>query len=148
MDYFADTLLRTNPQAQASATASGAPAASNGSAPANGVNSQARADPILLTSLGPNGLSNDDRTYLAQIVSAQSGMSQDDAQKKADDVAGRAKAEATQASDTARKAAEYFAFWIFMSLLFGTVCASLGGIPGGDLRDEHSTQRAVSTAPR
>ena len=75
-------------------------------------------------------------------------MSRDDAQKKVDDVAGRAKAEATQSSDTARKAAEYFAFWTFMSLLFGTVCASLGGIPGGDLSDEHSTQRAVSTAPR
>jgi hypothetical protein len=35
-----------------------------------------------------------------------------------------------------------------MSPLFGAVCASLGGILGDDLRDEYSTQRAVSTAPR
>jgi hypothetical protein len=145
MDYFTDTLLRTNPQAQAPA------AASNGSTPANGTNSQGQRQQInriLLTALGPNGLSNDDRTYLAQIVSAQSGMSQDDAQKKVDDVTNRAKAEATQAAETARKGAEYFAFWTFMSLLFGAVCATLGGILGGDLRDEYSTQRAVSTVPR
>jgi hypothetical protein len=150
MDYFTDTLLRTNPQAPASA--SGAPAAaSNGSAPANGMNSQGQRQQInriLLTALGPNGLSNDDRTYLAQIVSAQSGISQDDAQKKVDDVTNRAKAEATQAAETARKGAEYFAFWTFMSLLFGAVCATLGGILGGDLRDEYSTQRSVSTVPR
>jgi hypothetical protein len=152
MDYFSDTLLRTNPQAQTPASAGGAPAtAPNGSAQANGSNSQAQRQQInriLLTALGPNGLSNDDRTYLAQIVSAQTGMSQDDAQKKVDDVVNRAKAEATQAADTARKAAEYFAFWTFMSLLFGAVCATLGGILGGDLRDEYSTQRAISTAPR
>ncbi len=152
MDYFSDTLLRTNPQAQTPASAGGAAAAApNGSPQANGLNNQAQRQQInriLLTALGPNGLSNDDRTYLAQIVSAQTGMSQDDAQKKVDDVVNRAKAEATQAADTARKAAEYFAFWTFMSLLFGAVCATLGGILGGDLRDEYSTQRAVSTAPR
>jgi hypothetical protein len=75
-------------------------------------------------------------------------MSQDDAQKKVDDVTNRAKADATQAADTAQKGAEYFAFWTFMSLLFGAMCATLGGILGGDLRDEYSTQRAVSTVPR
>jgi hypothetical protein len=152
MDYFTDTLLRTNPQAQAPAPAGGAPAAApTGSASPSGLNSQAQrqqVNRILLTALGPNGLSNDDRTYLAQIVSAQSGMSQGDAQKKVDDVTNRAKTEATQAADTARKGAEYFAFWTFMSLLFGAVCATLGGVLGGDLRDEYSTQRAVSTVPR
>jgi len=152
-DYFTDTLLRTNPQAQAQAsTASGSAAgAASSTAPANGMNSQAehqQVNRILLTALGPNGLSTDDRTYLVQIVSAQSGMSQEDAQKKVDDVVNRAKAEATQAADTARKAAEYFAFWTFMSLLFGAVCATLGGILGGDLRDDFATQRVVPTAPR
>jgi hypothetical protein len=142
MDYFTDTLLRTNPQV------------STGAAPANGANAgnnpaqRQQIDRILLTALGPNGLSGDDRSYLAQIVSAQSGMSMGDAQKRVDEVVNRAKAAVSQAADTARKAAEYLSFWTFMSLLFGAVCAALGGMLGGDLRDEFATQRAVPTAPR
>jgi hypothetical protein len=148
MDYFADTLLRTNPQPQASAAPSGG-TSPNGAQAAGAANAQRlQVDRILLTALGPNGLSNDDRTYLAQIVSARSGMSTDDAQKRVDDVVNRAKADATQAADTARKAAEYFSFWTFMSLLFGAVCAAMGGILGGELRDEFATQRAVPMAPR
>jgi len=144
-------LLRTNPQAQASAGSNNAGATPNGGAATNGMNSQMQRQQvtrIMLNAIGPSGLSNDDRTYLAQIVSAQSGMSQDDAQKKVDDVVNRAKADATKATDTARKGAEYFAFWTFMSLLFGAVCAALGGMLGGDLRDEFATQRVVSTVPR
>jgi hypothetical protein len=63
------------------------------------------------------------------------------------EIVNRAKADVTKAADTARQGAEYFAFWTFMSLLFGAVCAALGGMLGGDLRDEFATQR-VSTAPR
>jgi hypothetical protein len=152
LDYYTDMLLRTNPQSQNPAAGNATPGnASNGEPATNGINSQMQRQQvsrIMLTAIGPNGLSNDDRTYLAQIVSAQSGMSQDDAQKKVDDVVNRAKADATKAADTARKGAEYFAFWTFMSLLFGAVCAALGGMLGGDLRDEFATQRAVSTAPR
>lgn len=152
LDYYTDMLLRTNPQAQGSAAGNTAPgAASNSGSAANGMNSQMQRQQvsrIMLTAIRPNGLSNDDRTYLAQIVTAQSGMSQDDARKKVDDVVNQAKADATKATDTARKDAEFFAFWIFMSLLFGAVCAALGGMLGGDLRDEFATQRAVSTAPR
>jgi hypothetical protein len=149
LDYYTDMILRTNPQTPAAGNAP--PGTAPNSGPANGANSQMQRQQvsrIMLNAIGPNGLSNDDRTYLAQIVSAQSGMSQDDAQKKVDDVVNRAKADATKAADTARKAAEYFAFWTFMSLLFGAVCAALGGMLGGDLRDEFATQRAVSTVPR
>jgi hypothetical protein len=148
LDYYTDMLLRTNPQSQANPAAGAAP---NGGAPTSGPNSQMQRQQvtrIMLTAIGPSGLSGDDRTYLAQIVSAQSGMSQDDAQKKVDDVVNRAKADATKAADTARQGAEYFAFWTFMSLLFSAVCAALGGMLGGDLRDEFATQRVVSTVPR
>lgn len=103
---------------------------------------------VMLTGLGPNGMSNDDRSYLAQIVSARTGLSQEDAQRQVDDVVNRAKSEATQATDTARKAAAYLSFWTFMSLLFGAVCATLGGLLGGELRDEFSIRQAVSTSPR
>jgi len=128
------------------ASGGGAPGGTaSGATAANGATDQAQRQEmnrILLKALGPDGMSPDDRTYLAQIVSARSGMSQDEAQKRVDDVVNRAKAEATQAADTARKAAEYFAFWTFMSLLFGAVCATLGGMLGGELRDEFTTQRA------
>ncbi len=149
-DYYTDTLLRTNPQNQASSAANPGAAPNAGASPngANGQMQRQQVNRILLTAIGSNGLSNDDRTYLAQIVAAQSGMSQGDAQKKVDDVVNRAKAETAKAADTARKGAEYFAFWTFMSLLFGGVCAALGGMLGGDLRDEFATERAVTTAPR
>jgi hypothetical protein len=35
-------------------------------------------------------------------------------------------------------------FWTFISILFGAVCATLGG----DLRDEFAVRQAVSTSPR
>jgi len=143
IDYFADTLLRTT--AQNASTASGS---SPSNSAANDEAARAQIDRILVTSIGPSGISNDDRTYLAQIVSARTGLSPDDAQKRVDDVVSRAKAALTQAAETARKAAAYLSFWTFMSLLFGAVCATLGGILGGDLRDEFAIKRYVSTAPR
>lgn len=167
VNYFTDTLLRSNPQGATNAAApangnaagnAGAPAgassgtatsgASGQSAAANGTNNQERVqiDRILVTSLGPNGISNDDRTYLAQLVAAQTGMSQADAQKRVDTVVNQMKQDATQAAETARKAAAYVSFWTFLSLLFGAVCATLGGVLGGDLRDEVANRQVV-TAP-
>jgi hypothetical protein len=146
MDYFTDILLRTNPAtppAQGSGDSTQAPASAE-----NVAGSAQQVNRILFTAIGPSGLSSDDRTYLAQIVSARSGMSMDDAQKRVDDVVNRAKADVRQAADTARKAAEYFAFWTFMSLLFGAACATLGGMIGGDIRDELGTRDTVSTVPR
>jgi len=153
IDYFTDTLLRTNPQAPAAAGAAGA-----GAAPSGGTSTTASAPDdramhaqvgrILITAVAANNLAPDDRTYLAQIVSARTGMSMDDAQKRVDDVVNRARASVTQATDTARKAAAYLSFWTFLSLLFGAVCATLGGMLGGDLRDDFTTRRAVPTAPR
>jgi hypothetical protein len=162
MDYFTDTLLRPNAQnatnagnaAGAAVTApiggepNGAPANGANTANANPGQEHAQINRILLTALNPNGLSKDDSTYLAQLVSAQTGISQDDAQHRVDDVISRAKQEATQAADVARKAAAYVSFWTFMSLLFGAVCATLGGVLGGDLRDEFALRESVLTSPR
>jgi len=165
MDYFTDTLLRPNPQsATNSGAASGAAAGAsdsgpsnsgspNGAAPntpngGNGNQQRAQINRIMLTALSPNDMSGDDRTYLAQVVSQQTGMSQSDAQNRVDGVIDRAKQNATQAAEAARKAAAYLSFWTFMSLLFGAVCATLGGILGGDLRDELALRQAVPTSPR
>lgn len=155
IDYYTDSLLRANPQQGNAAGANGTAAAgSNGAAQnestngTNGSAQHAQINRVLLTALGPNGLSNDDRTYLAQLVSAQTGMSQQDAQRRVDEEVNRVKQSATQAVDTTRKAAAYLSFWTFMSLLFGAVCATLGGMLGGDLRDEVAIRDAVATSPR
>jgi hypothetical protein len=154
MDYFTDMLLR--PTLQGSSNTATEPAtggaAQNGTAASgnNTNNNQERAQVyrIMLTSLTPNGISNDDRTYLAQVIGAQTGMSQQDAQNRVNDVINQAKDDATQAADAARKAAAYVSFWTFMSLLFGAVCATLGGVLGGDLRDEFALRESVLTSPR
>ena len=98
IDYFSDTLLRPNPQTAVigggagAATAAPATAGTANGAAANGSNGadvrqqQAQINRILATALTPSGLSNDDRTYLAQLVAAQTGMSQDEAQKRVDAV--------------------------------------------------------------
>ncbi len=172
INYFADTLLRPNPQASLQVPArnaaggggasaapgtSGTPAvtgeaatsgtAASGANPApanrNANAAQLQVSQILLTSMGPNGMSDDDRSYLVQTVSAQTGLSRDQAQRRIDDVTNRIK----QAADSGRKAAAYLSFWTFMSLLFGAVCAALGGILGGDLRDEVALREAVPTSP-
>jgi hypothetical protein len=84
---------------------------------------------------------------LAQIVSAQTGSSPNEAEQRVDDVVNTAKQDGTQAADAARKAAAYLSFWTFMSLLFGAVCATMGGMLGGDLRDEIAMREAVVTSP-
>jgi hypothetical protein len=155
MDYFVDSLLRTNPQPGANGASATTPAAgTNSGQSSTAANAAVDAGTqreqvyrIMLTALGPNGLSTDDRTYLAQIVSAQTGLSQNDAQQRVDGVVNAVKQDATQAADVARKAAAYLSFWTFMSLLFGAVCATMGGMLGGDLRDEIAMREAVSTSP-
>jgi len=152
--YFTDALLRPNPQSAANGNAGDAGAAAttgtNGKAvnAGNGADQRAQINQVLMTALSPNGISDDDRAYLAQLVSAQTGMSQADAQHRVDDVINRLKQDATQAAETARKTAAYVSFWTFMSLLFGAVCATLGGILGGDLRDDFAMSGAVPTSPR
>ena len=153
LDYYTDTLLRTNPQAAAAGGGANATTAAPSSTPNNGTPNNpgmmhAQVNRILLAAVANNSLANDDRTYLAQIVSARTGMSPDDAQKRVDDLVNRARASVKQAAETARKTAEYLSFWTFMSLLFGAACATLGGMLGGDLRDDFTTRRAVPTAPR
>ena len=152
IDYFTDTLLRSNPQAPSAAGGAAAGGASGGAAATAAAPDDramhAQVGRILITAVAADNIAPDDRTYLAQIVSARTGMSMEDAQKRVDDVVNRARASVTQAAETARKAGAYLSFWTFMSLLFGAACATLGGMLGGDLRDDFATRRAVPTAPR
>jgi hypothetical protein len=76
-------------------------------------------------------LSAADSTYVAQMVSAQTGMSQVDADKRVAEVTKQAK----EAADQARKAAAKLSMWLTASLLIGAFAASLAAIEGGQLRD-------------
>lgn len=71
------------------------------------------------------------RTYLARLVSTQTGLSQADAEKRVNDTIVEAKA----AADRARSAAAKLAFFVAAMLLFGAFAASLAAVEGGQLRD-------------
>jgi len=72
-----------------------------------------------------------DKSYLAPVVAARTGVSEPEAEKRVDDVF----AEAMQAADTARKAAAHTMYWTFLALLIGAFCASFAATVGGKQRD-------------
>jgi hypothetical protein len=76
-----------------------------------------------------------DRTYLAQLVAARTGLSGADAEKRVNDTIAAAKADA----DTARKAAAALSIWLTISMFVGAFAASLAALEGGQLRDERWT---------
>src|SRR5579883_1937068 len=71
-----------------------------------------------------------DKTYLARLVSAQTGLSQEDAQKRVDDVVAKVKA-----AEEARKAARNTAYFIALLMLIGAFIAGVAGKIGGNRRD-------------
>jgi hypothetical protein len=92
---------------------------------------------------GNNDLVAADRTYVAGLVAAQTGISQAEAEKRVNDVVTEAKA----AADRARSAAAKLAFWITASLLFGAFAASLAAVEGGQLRDGTWNDRRLVPRP-
>ena len=72
-----------------------------------------------------------DRTYVAQLVSSRTGLSQPDAEKRVNDVIAQAKSDL----DKARSAAAKLALWLAAAMLVGAFAASLAAIEGGQLRD-------------
>ena len=82
----------------------------------------------------------DDRTYVAQVVAARTGMSQADAEKRVDQVV----AEAKTAADNARRGAAHLSFWLTAALLFGAFAASLAAAEGGMLRDGTWNDRVLT----
>ena len=72
-----------------------------------------------------------DRAYLARLVASQTGMTQQDAERRVDEVVAQAKA----AAGAARRGAAKLAFWMTAALLFGAFSASLAAVEGGQNRD-------------
>jgi hypothetical protein len=81
-----------------------------------------------------------DRTYLAQLVAAKTGLPQADAQKRVDDTIAstkEAETKARQAADAARKATATFAIFTALSLMIGAFVACAAAALGGKIRDEY-----------
>jgi hypothetical protein len=109
--YFVDTLLRGNNPADAS--------------------QHAEAARTFTHDMRLGALPDEDRTYLAQVVSARSGLSPNDAEQRVTLVFG----EAQDAAERARKALGHLSLWLFIALLSGAFCASYAGTIGGKQRD-------------
>jgi hypothetical protein len=123
--YFVDLLLRPQPGS------TGTPATG---APQNADTAQVRAEVtrIFIRGLRESGeIPAGDRTYLAQVVSTRTGMSQPDAEKRVSQVIEQARS----AADAARSAAAKLSLWLTAAMLAGAFSASLAAIEGGQLRD-------------
>ena len=83
-----------------------------------------------------------DRAYVAKVVSARTGLSQADAEKRVNDVVTQVKADL----DAARKAAMQTAIWLTLSLFIGAFSASLAATEGGGLRDGTWGKKAYTPA--
>ncbi|MDX3934380.1 hypothetical protein [Stenotrophomonas sp.] len=163
VQYWVDSLFRASPTAAPPAPPTGpadpAAAIAPPAPPANGALPSPRPMPgadrrpdsrevrtevnrIIVNSLKSDTMDPADTQYLAQLVAAQTGMSQAEAQARVTDVQTRlraaldnAKEQATQAADDARKATAYAALWLFITLLIGAFIASLSATWGGRRRD-------------
>jgi hypothetical protein len=122
--YDVDTLFRS------------AQPVSNSSPP----DGRAEATRILAKGLSAGDVSAADRSYLANLVAARTGMSQDDAQKRVDEVIARLKeADVTmrQAADAARKAAAEVWLVTALAMLIGAFVACAAAALGGHERNQH-----------
>ncbi|MBX4858956.1 hypothetical protein G9X64_06325 [Rhizobium sophorae] len=123
--YFTDALLRPE-RARTGATSDDATAT-------------AEISRILLNGAAAGQIPDDDKAYLATIVSARTGLSEADARTRVDTVLKRiedAKVAAQKATDEARKAASTTALLGSLSLLIGAFIAAAAAAFGGSQRDE------------
>ena len=107
-----------------------------------GTNQDAAAESSRILAMGlRNGeVPTADKTYLAQLVAARTGLSQADSVKRVDDVIAQEKAAETKAraaADAARKAVSYLSIFTALSMLIGAFIACCAAALGGQQRDEH-----------
>ena len=114
-EYFINTLFRTDRPVPDS----------------NDASMRAEAGNIFAYALRQKDIPAPDKTYLARLVSARTGLSQTDAEQRVSEVLTQAR----QAADTARKAVAHTLYWTFLALLIGAFCASFGATIGGKQRD-------------
>ena len=130
-------------------TACCGPAADNGpnTAPASS-NEQAATRAELLRIVGPGtrkggDVSTEDRTYAARVVATRTGLSQSEAEQRANQTIAQAK----DAADKARRAAAKFSIWIAISLLAGAFTGSLAAAEGESCAIPAGTKKTPPQRP-
>jgi hypothetical protein len=87
---------------------------------------------LFVAALSRPDASGGDTAYLAQVVSARTGLSSSDASQRVSENL----TEARQAADGLRRATAHLLLWTFVALLIGAFCASLAATFGGRQRDQ------------
>jgi hypothetical protein len=122
--YFVDSLFRTDRPAAGAADG----------------DTRAQTTRILVHGMRDGDLPAPDKAYLAQLVSARTGLSQADAEKRVDEVVAQEKAaeqEVRRSADAARKAGMYLSIFTAVSMLVGAFIACTAAALGGRQRDLH-----------
>lgn len=125
VSYFVDSLFRPNDPTRLAAPGEAAAAA--------------QASRILIASAATGEMAPADQTYLGQLVSARTGLSEADATARVNTVlaqVNQAKTKAQEAADATRKAGIAFALMAALSLVIGAFIASAAAALGGRLRDD------------
>ena len=97
----------------------------------NDASMRAEAGNIFAYALRQKDIPAPDKTYLARLVAARTGLSQTDAEQRVSEVLTQAR----HAADAARKAVSHTLYWTFLALLIGAFCASFAATIGGKQRD-------------
>lgn len=104
---------------------------SNGAAPEQPDANRAEVGRIFDHDLKDGAMPAEDKTYLSQLVSARTGVSPAEAEKRVSTVYSDAQASA----DKTRKILAHCSLWLFVALLSGAFSASYAGTIGGKQRD-------------
>lgn len=136
MAYLTDSLFRSPATGSAPVTA---PGDSRSAPPVQEVGR------IFASSVRTGELSSEDARYVGQLIAQQTGVSQEEAQKRVTDAFAKvqssideAATKAKQAAEKARKATAYASLWMVFSLLVGAFAASFFATMGGRRRDLQS----------
>ena len=148
LSYYADRLFR-----RAAGAPGAAPVAGQAPEAQNRATAAAEATRILGMAVYNDRLEPNDKTYLASVVAAQTGLSQDDAAKRVDEVFTAAQtakndaiAKARDAAESARRSGVLAAFLVAAVSLAGLVAAAGGASSGGVNRDEDRVPSIMGSA--
>jgi hypothetical protein len=133
--YFTDMLFRPAPAAAPATTPGAAPV----TAPENTDALRGEAGRILARTADGTELTADDRSYLQQVVAANTGLGPEDADARITQVTTALDAARQQAADVAeaaRKSGIVAAFLTAAALLVGAIGAFWAAQKGGDHRDK------------
>lgn len=143
MQYFVNSMFRSNAPGNADAPASpAAPATPSASQQPVSPAQLSEVSGIFVNSITSGTLPQGDRQYVARLIAQNTGISQQEAEQRVQSTYDKAQAKlketkekAQQAADAARKATSYLMLWTFISLLAGAFVASLCATFGGRQRD-------------